>query len=136
MSRPRTVLGFDYGRRRIGVAVGQELTGTARALGVVPARRGEPDWERIRRLVAQWRPDLLVVGCPRHMDGSEHEMTRAARRFARRLGGRCRLPVAEVDERLTSAEAEALGGAEPVDAIAARLIVESWLRGDGAGGGG
>lgn len=144
---PRTLLGFDFGTRRIGVAVGQELTGQARPLTVVRARRdGGPDWDTISRLIAEWRPDALVVGMPLHMDGSEHELTRLARRFGNRLAGRYNLPVHRVDERLTSVEAERLlaeagadtdrqrgrrrrtGNAEAdVDSLAAALILQAWL---------
>lgn len=138
MSLPpeRTLLGFDYGRRRIGVALGQEFTGTARALTTLDSRNGGPDWEAIGRLIEEWQPQALVVGIPCHMDGSEHEMTRAARRFGNRLNGRYNLPVYTVDERLTSDEAERLlaeegrGGRQhkaEIDMLAAQLILQAWL---------
>ncbi len=139
--RPATVLGFDYGLRRIGVAVGETVTRTARPLAVVAAARG-PDWPALDRLVAEWGPDALVVGIPYNLDGTPHALTRAAERFARRLAARYRLPVHRVDERLSSAaaraairEARAAGrlrrparrGAR--DRAAAQVILQAWLDG-------
>ncbi|HEY0635255.1 MAG TPA: Holliday junction resolvase RuvX [Gammaproteobacteria bacterium] len=131
---PRTLLGFDFGTRRIGVAVGQELTGTARPLTTLTSRDGGPDWAAISRLIEEWQPAALVVGIPWHMDGSEMELTRLATRFGNRLRGRYNLPVFTVDERLTSAEAEQLLHEEgqrfdqgAVDQVAAQLILQSWL---------
>ncbi|GAB4295354.1 MAG: Holliday junction resolvase RuvX [Thiohalomonadaceae bacterium] len=126
------LLGFDYGTKRIGVAVGQPLTGSARPLTIVRARDGKPDWEAITRLIAEWQPVALVIGLPVHMDGTEHERTARARRFGNQLAGRYNLPVHRVDERLTSYEAElelrAQGkGGEALDAVAAQLILQSWL---------
>ncbi|MDX1696645.1 MAG: Holliday junction resolvase RuvX [Thiohalobacterales bacterium] len=128
----QTLLGFDYGVRRIGVAVGQGVTGTATALCTVAARDGAPDWARINALVAEWRPDALVVGLPRHADGTDSAITRAARRFAQQLEGRYRLPVHLMDERLSSRAAEALQqddrhGRAGLDAVAARIILQDWL---------
>lgn len=137
MSRPapRTVLGFDYGRRRIGVAVGQELTGSARPLALLAARRQTPDWDGIGRLIREWRPDLLVVGVPRHADGSASATTTAALDFARHLAQRFGLAVETIDERLSSKAAAGLleetGGSRrrtALDPLAAALILESWLR--------
>lgn len=130
---PRTLLGFDFGSKRIGVAVGQELTGTARALITLNNRNGAPDWGAISRLIEQWQPAALVVGLPLNLDGSDHEVTRLARRFGNRLRGRYNLPVYTIDERLSSAEAEALLAEQgryekaDVDKIAAQLILQSWL---------
>lgn len=104
--RRRTLLGFDFGTRRIGVAVGQEITATATALETVRANDGKPDWPAITRLIRDWQADALVVGLPLNMDGSEQEMTRAARRFANQLEGRYHLPVYLTDERLSSVSAE------------------------------
>jgi putative holliday junction resolvase len=135
----RTLLGFDYGLKRIGIAVGQELTRSARALTTLACPRGTPDWEAITALIHTWHPDALVAGVPRNMDGSAHELTRAAERFARRLGGRYGLPVYTVDERLTSREAERMIAEETepgrrrqhrrsgLDGIAAQVILQSWL---------
>ncbi len=126
------LLGFDYGTKRIGVAVGQTLTGSARPLATVSARDGKPDWDAITRLIAEWQPAALVVGLPVHMDGTEHERTARARRFGNQLRGRYNLPVHSVDERLTSYEAEqelrAQGKkVQDLDPLAAQLILQSWL---------
>lgn len=132
--RSRTALGFDFGRVRIGVAVGQELTATARPLAILPTRRQTPDWEAIARLIAEWRPELLVVGIPRHADNSPSAVTAAALRFSGQLEERYRLPVATIDERLSSWEAAARRGTASgrrggrmLDAAAAALILESWF---------
>ena len=105
MSELRTFLGFDFGMKNIGVAVGQELTKTANPLTVIKAREGIPNWDQIKTLLDQWSPQLLVVGLPLNMDGSEQEMTAAARRFGNRLNGRFHIPVDWQDERLTTFEA-------------------------------
>lgn len=125
---PGTLLCFDYGEKRIGVAVGQQVTGTASALEIVPVRHGRPDWERIGTLVRDWRPAALVVGVPLNLDGTPQPLTAAAERFARRLAGRYALPVHRADERLTTYAARRLRpGRVKVDAEAARVILESWL---------
>ena len=126
----KLAMGFDYGAARIGVAVGQKLTGTATALGVVPAKDGIPDWRRLDELVSEWRPRVLVVGLPLNMDDSMSEMALRASKFARRLEGRYQLPCELIDERLSTFAAEVEGresGAGATDAIAARLILETWL---------
>ncbi|ABM61715.1 Holliday junction resolvase RuvX [Halorhodospira halophila] len=101
-----TLLGFDPGARHIGVAVGEALLGTARGLTTLPARHGQPDWEAVSELLAQWTPEALVVGLPSHADGSDADSTELARRLAGRLHGRFGLPVHTVDERLSSHVAE------------------------------
>ncbi len=133
-SRPLTLLAFDFGTRRIGVAVGQTLTASVRPLTTLAYRDHKPDWECISTLIREWQPDRLVVGLPLHMDGSEQEMTRLARRFGNQLKGRYNLPVDMVDERLTSEEAERVmqqrdkkNRNTKIDALAAQLILESWL---------
>lgn len=132
---PQTLLGFDYGRLRTGVAVGQTLTGTATALVTLQSRNHKPDWDGIDRLVHEWQPDGLVVGIPVHMDGTEQEMTKTARKFGGQLKARYNLPVYEADERLSSAEAEQnLGGSQDkaaIDREAARLILQAWLNEQG-----
>lgn len=129
--QPLKVLGFDFGTKRIGVAVGQSLTGTAQALGLIAARDGIPDWAALEALVTRWQPDAFVIGLPYNMDDSESELLLRARKFGKRLEGRLHKPCYGIDERLTSFEArgEILRGNrdEAVDSIAARLIVESWL---------
>jgi len=136
MSTPRTLLGFDYGLKNIGVAVGQELTRTASPLTVIKARDGIPNWDDIQTLLDEWKPQALIVGLPLNMDGSEQAMTKASRKFGNRLNGRFQIPVEWQDERLTTFEAlEQLGihskldakQREDVDRISAQLILQSWL---------
>jgi putative Holliday junction resolvase len=102
-----SALAFDFGLRRIGVAVGQTITGSAMPLDLVNAQDGAPDWVAIDRLVSEWKPDLLVVGLPYTMDGSEQEISSRARSFANDLEHRYPCPVHIVDERLSSHEAQA-----------------------------
>ncbi len=135
----RIALGFDFGRARIGVAVGEAVTGSARPLRILTARQQHPDWDAIAGLIAEWQPDLLVVGVPRHADDTASATTEAALRFSRQLHGRFHLPVATLDERLSSWEAEqrhfATAGAgrrhrrnhDALDAQAAAVILESWF---------
>ncbi|MFW5823544.1 MAG: Holliday junction resolvase RuvX [Marinobacter sp.] len=134
--RSRQVLAFDFGLRRIGVAVGQEMLGSARPVTMIPARDGVPDWERIEHLLQEWQPDLVVVGLPLNMDGTESDMCARARKFGKRIHGRFHLPVEMMDERLSSFEAKeavlAAGGSSDfgqhgVDDLAAVLILESWF---------
>lgn len=126
-----TLLGFDYGPAKIGVAVGQTVTGTATPVGTLRAVRQKPDWTGIARLIDTWQPQALVVGLPHNMDDSESEIAAQARRFSRQLTGRYRLPVHLVDERLTSLAArqqlERPKNIEQLDAFAAKLILETWL---------
>ena len=132
-------MGFDFGRVRIGVAIGQELTATASPLTTLTARNQQPDWDGITRLINQWRPALLVVGVPRHADGSPNAVTTAALRFSRQLHGRYQLAVTTIDEYLSSHAAAhwmlpasssgrcQRSGRASVDATAAMLILESWF---------
>lgn len=134
---PQTALGFDFGLARIGVAVGEAVTGSARPLCVLPGRDRGIDWPAIGRLIAEWRPDALVVGLARHADGGASAVTDAALRFGRQLRGRFNLPVATIDERLSSWEAEQRRLEIPrgrsrrrdpgSDAAAAAVILESWF---------
>ena len=119
-------LGFDYGSRRVGVAVGNSLLRRAQPLRTL-AVQGQARLAAIDALVGEWRPDALVVGVPFHPDGAEHDNTRRARRFGRQLHGRFRLPVNEVDERYSSTEALAEGAID-VDAASAAIILEQFLR--------
>jgi len=136
----RTVLAFDFGLRRIGVAAGNALLRTAQPLKVLHARDGVPDWEAVAGLVGEWRPDLLLVGDPLNMDGSDSELCARARRFARRLHGRTGVAVELVDERLSSREArEMLRSGEgrrrtALDAMAAQVILQTWLAASAGGG--
>ena len=126
-----TALAFDYGERRIGVAVCQSQTRTAQALVTLVVRNGQVDWPAIAELVEQWQPQQLVVGLPATDDGQPHSNAAPIARFARRLHGRFHLPVAFVDERLSSYAASEDPDTRRVglDAVAARLILETWLAG-------
>lgn len=130
-----TILGFDFGMRRIGLAVGQTVSRTATPLTIINAIDGIPNWTTIDAYVQEWQPGALVVGLPYKMDGSEQEMTKAARKFGHRLQAKFALPVHFVDERLTSVAAKQMlrekGASQtgPIDAIAAVLILESWFNG-------
>ena len=129
----QTLLGFDFGTQRIGVAVGQSITGTATALCTVNARNDQPDLDRILELIDDWHPDALVVGLPLHADGSDSGTTTAVRKFVQQLEERTCLPVYIMDERLSSHAAKQLqhqdkaGGKTGIDAIAAMIILQNWL---------
>ena len=122
----RSFLSFDFGTRRIGVATGNSLTRQAQPLKTVAAE-GVTRFDALGRLIAEWQPDALVVGVPFHPDGAAHENTARARRFARQLHGRFRLPVHEVDERYTTTEARSQGAVD-VDAASAAIILDQFLR--------
>jgi len=138
MSRPsvQAVLGFDFGLKRIGLATGQTITGTASPLVTLQAVNQSPDWTGIENHIRQWKPDALIVGIPYLLDGSESDITRAARNFSKELERRFKLPVYTVDESLSSFEAEqqlqkdikiAKHNKHEVDKMAAAIIVQSWL---------
>ena len=139
LPRDGTVLGFDVGARRIGVAVGSAFGHGARALAVVDVREGQPDWPLVDRLQREWRPHGFVVGDPMTLDGGDQPIRLFAHAFARQLRERYRLPVALVDERSSSIEAAQRFAAERaegrrkrrdaavLDAVAAAVIVERWL---------
>ncbi|MBE7215588.1 Holliday junction resolvase RuvX [Shewanella benthica] len=131
-----TVLGFDYGTKSIGIAIGQSLTGTGNPIGSIKAVDGIPKWEEIGMLIEEWQPDIVVVGLPLNMDGTEQEMTQRAKKFANRINGRFGVKIATQDERLTTADAKArlfeFGGYKAltkgqVDAMSAVLIIESYF---------
>jgi putative Holliday junction resolvase len=127
----QTYLCFDFGARRVGVAVGNDLLRRAQPLRTLVGDGAAP-FTAIAALVGEWKPDALVVGVPFHPDGAAHDNTRRALRFARQLRGRFRLPVHEVDERWTTVEAIACG-AKDVDAAAAASILDQFFRScDGA----
>jgi putative Holliday junction resolvase len=132
----RTILGFDFGKKYIGVAVGQEITGSASPLGSVKARDGIPDWEGMTKYIKEWQPDFIVVGLPLNMDGSEQQLTHDAKKFGNRVSGRFGLKVEFQDERLTTATAKEAhfeqGGyrnlkKDNIDAESAKLIIESYF---------
>ena len=135
-----TVLAFDFGLQRIGVAVGEAQTRTAHPLPGVRALTAPGRFTAIAKLVSEWRPSLLVVGRPLGEDGAAHETTRRAERFARQLAGRFRLPVAMVDERYSSVEVESrmrsaygsrkaanLSRGKMLDSHAAQLLIEQYF---------
>jgi putative Holliday junction resolvase len=131
-----TLIGFDFGSRRIGVAVGETSTRIASPLGAIEGEANEARFEAIGRIVQEWKPVGFVVGRPpHHPDGTEHAVARLAEKFGRRLEARYNVPVRYVDETLTSAEAESSlrqtrtrpGSKSDVDALAATLILQSFL---------
>lgn len=133
----KRILAFDYGLRQIGVAVGNSGQGTSQPLGILKARDGQPNWDELSALCREWQPDLLLVGDPLNMDGSVSEFAERARKFSRRLQGRLNLPVQMIDERLSSFEVKQRQKAaghrgdyreQPVDDLAAELILQDWLR--------
>jgi len=143
-------LGFDYSRRKIGVATGQSLTNTATAIETIPSLSGEPNWTAIHQLIAQWKPAALVVGLPLNMDGTEQNSSDYAKQFGQQLEEKFQLPVYFMDERLSSREASHILGYDghtspqrknkpgkkvkkqkrdgnDIDSMAAQLILQSWL---------
>lgn len=131
-----TVLAFDFGEKRIGVATGETLLASAHPLTVIRAESNDQRFAEIGKLIAEWQPEQLVVGLPTHVDGTPHEMTRLATKFAERLQKRFNLPVSMADERLTSVDAESrlresghnAKSAKPLlDAVAAQLILQTWF---------
>lgn len=134
MSKKNIVLGFDFGLKKIGVAVGQAITQTANPLCVLTAKKGVPNWSEIKKLIVEWDADTLIVGLPLNMDGTEQPMTQHARSFGDALKKHFELPVIFVDERLTTVAARGemhatLKGAarfEKADSMSAKLIIESW----------
>ena len=135
-----TLLGFDVGARRIGVAVGNTVSNSAREVGVLDVHAAGPDWPALDRWVREWKPDGLVVGDPATLDGGDQPIRARARGFAEEIGRRYRLPVQQVDERTSSIEAaqrfaagRAAGQrkrhqAAALDAVAAAIILERWMR--------
>ena len=132
----RTVMGFDFGTKSIGIAVGQEITGTANSVGAVKARDGIPNWDEIATHINDWKPDLLVVGLPLNMDGTNQQVTFQAKKFANRLHNNFKLQVETQDERLTTTDAKTrlfeqggyrnLGKGN-VDCMSAVIILESFF---------
>ena len=137
MQKPITnVMGFDYGKKRIGIATGQTITNSATPCKTIMQVDGNPDWDAIESEIRQWKPQALIVGMPYHTDGSENKMTAAARQFCYELEKRFKLPVKEVSEVLSSQEAEAVlkenikinkQNKHEIDRMAAAIIVQRWL---------
>jgi len=128
INRPMTILAFDYGTRRVGVAVGNTETRVSQALKTIAVANADALFQELGNLVKEWQPDQIIVGLPTHPDGSEHEMTAKAKRFGNQLHGRFNLPVTWVDERYTSA---VLAGDpqmhDNLDAHSAALILEQYF---------
>jgi putative Holliday junction resolvase len=131
------VLGFDFGTKKIGVAVGQTVTKTANPLGLLRANQGEPVWASVKKIIDEWQPIALVVGIPLNMDGTRQPVTNQAEHFVEALKSRFHLPVYGIDERLTTVEArdrifqeQGYKGLQKtaIDAIAAKIILEAWLQ--------
>jgi len=130
---PKTVLAFDFGTRRIGVAVGTTITRSARPLATIDVPEGDTRDAAVKSLIGEWHPDVVVVGLPVHADGTPHAMTGHARRFGQRLADRFAIPVAFADERHTSQIAKAAlagrgrEGRSKRDEVAAQIILQAWL---------
>ena len=134
-AEPGTLLGFDFGEKRIGVAVGETITGIAHPLMAIDAEANDRRFAEVEKIIGDWKPTGLIVGRPRHADGAEHPIARLAEKFGRRLAERFRLPVSFVDETLSSATAQAqlreqhasVRARQDVDALAATIILQSYL---------
>lgn len=133
--QPIAALAFDYGTQRIGVAFGQSISGTAKAVCVLKAKDGIPDWDQIAKLIEDWRPDAFVVGLPFNLDGTDSELLKRATKFGNRLNGRFNLPCFGMDERLSSKAAieqviednGSMTRTAAIDDIAAQIILENWF---------
>ena len=125
---PITVMAFDYGTRRVGVAVGNSVTKAGQALKIIAAHNSDALFQELEKLLKEWQPDRLIVGLPVHPDGAEHEMSAKARRFGNQLNGRFQLPIEWVDERYTSAVLEDDSRMQDnLDAHSAALILEQYF---------
>ena len=132
----KMVMAFDFGTKRIGIAIGQTITQTARPLATINAKDGVPEWQSLTTLIKKWRPDALIIGIPLNMDGTEQPLTTFARIFANSLKEQYNLPIFEMDERLTTKDArdrifteggyKALQGGQ-IDQVAAQLILQNWF---------
>jgi putative Holliday junction resolvase len=137
LKKNASYLGFDFGTKKIGVAIGQSLTRTATPLARLKAKQGTPDWQQIAHLIKEWQPVGLIVGIPLNMDGTEQAMTQKVKKFVQHLKTRFQLPVYTIDEQLTTVAARSelfeAGGYKAlvnteVDSVAAQILLESWLR--------
>ena len=126
LAAARTFVAFDLGLKRTGVAVGNRISATAQPLTTLHAEGKAPRLAAVAALLQEWQPEALIVGRPCHPDGNAHDMTRSAEKFARQLAQELKIPVAMVDERYTSKEAEAMG-AKDVDSMAACLILQRYF---------
>ena len=134
-SKPVTVMSFDYGTVKIGIAIGQSISSTAEPLTIIKAKDGIPDWSQITSLIENWDPDFFVVGLPYNLDGSNSEFLQRALKFANRLNGRFNIPTFGIDERLSSEAAKEkykIGSLKntirkEIDDVAAQIILETWF---------
>jgi len=134
-TKPLAALSFDFGTQRIGVAFGQSISGTARPVCVLKANDGIPDWEQVGSVIAEWSPDVLVIGLPYNLDGTESELLKRAVKFGNRLNGRFHKPCYGMDERLSSRaaieqvmkETGSMNKKSGIDDIAAQIILENWF---------
>lgn len=134
-TKPLAALSFDFGTQRIGVAFGQSISGTARPVCVLKANDGIPDWEQVGSVIAEWSPDVLVIGLPYNLDGTESELLKRAIKFGNRLNGRFHKPCYGMDERLSSRaaieqvmeESGSMTKTSGIDDIAAQIILENWF---------
>jgi len=127
------VIGFDFGLKRIGVAIGQTITQTATPESIVKSKDGKPDWEHISKLFSEWRPCAILVGLPMRLNGEEQALTQPARKFGQRLSGRYNRPVFYIEEQLSSVEAENRAmknniKSKHIDDHAAQIILQNWLQ--------
>jgi len=131
-----TIMAFDFGEKRIGIATGETILKTAHALTTIESESNDTRFAEIGKLIQEWKPSLLLVGLPTHLDGAEHQLTHLSKKFAQRLEGRFNLPLIMMDERLSSAEAaQQLGHAgvsaklqkNMIDAVAAQVILQSYF---------
>ena len=132
-TNPLIVLGFDFGMRRIGVAIGQTITTTARPLTVLDAKDGIPRWKEIGDLISTWQAEALIVGVPYNIDGSDQEISLAAKKFSRRLESKFKLPVHLIDERYSTKTAQSnpefkTNKNAAIDSYAAAIILDAWLQ--------
>lgn len=135
VEKPLAALSFDFGTQRIGVAFGQSISGTAKPVCVLKANDGIPDWEQVGSVIAEWKPDVLVVGLPYNLDGTESELLKRAIKFGNRLNGRFHKPCYGMDERLSSRaaieqvmeETGSMNKKSGIDDIAAQIILENWF---------
>ena len=134
-AKPVTVMSFDYGTEKIGIAIGQSISSTAEPLTIIRAKDGIPNWSQIASLIESWRPNFFVVGLPYNLDGSDSKLLQRALKFAQRLNGRFNIPTFGIDERLSSkAATEKFKTGNPknslrkeIDDVAAQIILETWF---------
>lgn len=129
LSEDSIVIAFDYGLKRIGVAVGNLLTKTARPLRIIHWTKNDQKWSQISQVLSEWQPAAVVIGVPRHKDGEPNSMTPICEKFANQVEGRYGLPVVREDERFSSVEAESNSeeDEEFIDDEAAAVILQQWL---------